>query len=109
MELKVFIKQTLTDLTQAISEVNSELNKGEHEPHFRLMKGYEGYLKDLQTKNPGFIDFDMAVTSSGSVKGEAKAGISIQVVELGGKLKSTDLTENISRIRFSIGVNKEIT
>ncbi len=109
MELKDFIKRTLVDLVQATSEANSELRSEGREPHFRLMKGYEGYLKDLQTKNPGFIDFDVAVTSSTNIEGEAKGGVFIQVVELGGKLKGSDLSEKVSRIRFSVGINKEVT
>lgn len=109
MELREFIEASLFNIVEGVQSANLNLVKESEEKPFRVMKGYEGYVDKIKGQNPGFIYFDVAVSAiSDSLKG-GKAGIFIKVVELGGKLESAERNESISRIKFCIGANKEIT
>ena len=110
MELKDFIERSLIDIAESVMAANNNLkNKTGKNKSFRLVKGYEGYLKDLQTKNPGFVDFDVAVTVKNEKNKGGKLGLQIKIVEIGGTLSKSTSSEQVSRIRFSVGMNAEIS
>ena len=101
MNLDEFISTTLISITVGLKNANEKINGGD--VTFRMLKGY-----DNDKKNQGFIDFDVAVTASNKSGKEAKAGLYIKVVELGGSINKSSETSNISRIKFSISANKEL-
>ncbi len=108
MELKEFIKTTLVEITQGVKEANQTLSKpGEKKP-YRIIKGYEGYLKEIKGQNPGLIYFDVAVTASNESKTSGKAGAFIKIIEIGGFFQRIFRSERVSRIQFCVGVNEEI-
>ena len=103
MELKDFIKAAITDITEAVSELQAELGNGTI-VNPTLYEGEKGkfLLIDNEGKAIERLNFDVAVTisdSSGTLTG-AKAGISI----LGAEINSASCgkTENVSRLTFSI-------
>lgn len=105
MELKEFIKAAITDITDAISELQGELENGAvvspSVPHSvegkTVCQGdYNRLISD--------IDFDVAITvgSTDSIGGKAKAGIQIISAKMSGNTESR--MENVSRMSFSIPV-----
>ena len=102
MNLDEFISTSLVSISSGIKNANIKINQSD--PTFRILKGY-----DNDKKNQGFIDFDIAVTASSKNEKNGKAGIFIKVVEFGGTSTNTKETANISRIQFSVSVNREIT
>lgn len=97
MDIKDFIKTTLKELSEALSESNVELGKKVSLTNVPLRKENHG--------DYGLIDFDLAVEAkTGEVKGKG-AGVKISVIEarLG---KDTETTiNNVSRIKFTVEAN----
>lgn len=94
MEIKDFIKTTLRQLSEALSESSNELGKKVMLTNIDLrLKGHGNY---------GIIEFDLAVEAKTSETRGKGAGVRISVVE--AKLgKDTEFTSNsISRIKFKI-------
>jgi hypothetical protein len=50
------------------------------------------------------VVFDVAVTTREEVTGQAKTGIDIRVVSIGGKLSGGEMTEAVSRLQFSVPI-----
>jgi hypothetical protein len=94
MELKDFIKTTLRELSEAISESASELDKNVRLTNTTLQ------LKDRG--NYGLIDFDLSVGANdkNTVDGNAKAGISVLAAKIGTTGESSSSTT--SRIKFTV-------
>ncbi|MCM1079127.1 MAG: hypothetical protein NC344_05805 [Bacteroidales bacterium] len=105
MELKEFIKAAVSDITNAVSELQAELDngaivnptlpKGEYGKH--LMVNNE--IREIERLN-----FDVAVTVAESTGQESgvKGGISILGAKTGSE--SSTKAENVSRLTFSVPV-----
>lgn len=108
MELKEFVKTALTDITNAVSELQAELQNGAIVSPSMSNKISNVTVTDPANENCyrviSKIDFDVAITVGGTDKVEAggKAGIQIFSAKIGGN--SEEHTENVSRITFSIPV-----
>lgn len=94
MDIKDFIKTTLKELSEALSESKTELGK--------RVSLTNTSLRSKSMGNYGLIDFDLAVEAkTGETTGKG-AGIKISIVEarLG---KDKELTaSSVSRIKFTI-------
>lgn len=104
MELKDFIKTAITDITDAISDLQQELDNGTI-INPKLTYGKESTsLIDGDNRSIERLNFDIAVTvsSSSDIEGGAKAGISVFGAKLGGK--TSESSENASRLTFSIPI-----
>lgn len=103
MELKEFIKTAITDITEAVSELQEELQNGTV-VNPTLPKGENGktLVIDNEVRLLERLNFDVAVTATeaSSIDGGAKAGISIFGAKMDGGASSR--TENVSRLTFSI-------
>lgn len=113
MELKEFIKEVVSDVTNAIKECQEELNNGaiisptNHRAEEKVKSIY-GYSKI------SYIDFEVAVTAVTSIgsNGETQKGVevggSFLGINVGGKFgggatnEDKRVNENTSKIRFSI-------
>lgn len=105
MELKEFIKAAITDITEAVSELQESINNGAiinpTLPRRVNDKCIEINNKVRVIEN---LNFDVAVTASEStgVEGGAKAGISIFGAKIGAGPNAK--MENVSRLTFSIPI-----
>ena len=99
MELKEFIKTAITDITEAVSELQEELKNGTI-VNPSLTQGEHG--KSLVVDMMERLNFDIAVTATEATElnGNAKAGISV----FGAKVEAenAEKMENVSRLTFSI-------
>ena len=108
MELKEFVKTAIQDITNAVSELQSELKNGSiFSPSMpsaiansTVMDPDNGSIN----RKISNIDFDVALTvgDSGTIESGGKVGIQIFSAKIGGENKSH--TENVSRITFTIPV-----
>ena len=103
MELKEFIKTAITDITEAVSELQEELKNGTI-VNPSLAQGEHGktLLVDNEVRMMERLNFDIAVTATEAtgLNGNAKAGISVFGAKVGAENK--EKTENVSRLTFSL-------
>ena len=108
MELKEFIKTALTDITDAVSELQEELTNGAI-----VSPSVPNPVSNVTVKDPqndkinrpiSKIDFDVAITvgNTDNIEAGGKVGIQIFSAKLGGN--NENHTENVSKIAFSIPV-----
>lgn len=108
MELKEFIKTAITDITDAVSELQAGLDNGAivnpSLPNPIPNETVDVSQNDSVNNRISNIDFDIALTVSDTdtIEGEGKIGIQVFSAKIGGDSKSR--TENISRITFSIPI-----
>jgi len=105
MELKEFIKTAITDITEAVSELQSELNNGAIvNPTLPNPIALKTLTVDNEIRPIEQLAFDVAVTATeaSGIDGSAKAGISIFGAKIG--TESSAKTENVSRLTFSVPI-----
>jgi hypothetical protein len=115
VDLKDFIKEAIKDISEAISESNSELSTvgAIVNPKNVYTSGKDEDLYGYLTQNDEeekfrrpvhAINFDVAVSST--IKKDGKEGIGVNVVgvKLGKDNQQTDENETSSRLQFSIPV-----
>ena len=105
MELKEFIKTAITDITEAVSELQSELNNGAIvNPTLPSPIALKTLAVDDEIRPIEQLAFDVAVTATeaSGIDGSAKAGISIFGAKIG--TESSAKTENVSRLTFSVPI-----
>lgn len=105
MELKEFIKTAITDITEAVSELQSELNNGAIvNPTLPNPIALKTLTVDDKIRPIEQLAFDVAVTATevSGIDGSAKAGISIFGARIG--TESSAKTENVSRLTFSVPI-----
>lgn len=105
MDLKEFIKTAIADVTNAIGELQCELNNGAIvNPTLPNAVANTTLAVDGEVRRIERLDFDVAVTASEASKidGGAKAGISV----FGAKIDANSSAEeqHVSRLTFSIPV-----
>ena len=108
MELKEFIKTVLSDITNAVSELQAELQNGAI-----VSPSVPNPIANVTVIDPqddkinrpiSKIDFDVAITvgSTDNIEAGGKVGIQIFSAKLGGN--NENHTENVSRITFSVPI-----
>ena len=103
MELKDFIKTAITDITEAVSELQEELKNGTIvNPSLTQGEHGKSLVVDNEVRMMERLNFDIAVTATEATElnGNAKAGISVFGAKVGAENKET--TENVSRLTFSL-------
>ncbi len=96
MDIKEFIAETLTQITESVESNPSSLNPDKVAP-FEMDK-----IKKIDNVRGGFIttvEFDVAVTDSSTKDGGAKLSIA-GVGSIGGDLATGSQT--VSRIKFTV-------
>ena len=108
MELKEFIKTALTDITDAIKELQEELTNGAI-----VSPSMPNVIANTTVVDPNNthinrpiskIDFDVAITvgNTDKVGGGGKIGIQILSAKIGNE--NVAHSENVSRMTFSIPI-----
>lgn len=105
MELKDFIKQVLADVTNAVSESQQELKNGCVICPSNISVNSTGehiHAKGGETLKVSSIDFDVVVTVEKVDGVNAKFGVVAAVINGGASGSSSDKSQELSRIKFSI-------
>lgn len=97
MDIKEFVKTTLRELSEALSESSSELGKKIELTNTTLrVKGAGDY---------GLIDFDLAVDVTKSEESAKNGGLKISIIEGNVGTNKGLISTNVSRIKFTIEAN----
>lgn len=103
MELKEFIKTAITDITEAVSELQEELRNGTIvNPSLTQGEHGKSLVVDNEVRMIERLNFDIAVTATEATElnANAKAGISVFGAKVGAE--NNERTENVSRLTFSL-------
>lgn len=105
MELKDFIKETITQIVNGVVEAQVEISKHGAEINPKRVQFKEaGQYNSYNSGKPQYVEFDVGLTSiqkSGSSEG---IGVFLGAISLGKKNdEGTELTA-VSRIKFSLPV-----
>ena len=105
MELKDFIQTTLIDVAEGIEaaqlhdRVGGQIAPSGHGGHdFPVDKGVASNSRIMST----VIQFDVAITSTNSIAGEANSKGRILVAEASGKIEGEHTSSKATRIQFSV-------
>lgn len=109
MELKEFIEKSLVQISEGVVSANKTLRVKDNDiaTSYLLTSGKDDQLN--QKESPTRISFDIAVTSTSNMKGNAKGSASILTVvdaNIGGSVSKE--TQNVSRVKFDITVSKNL-
>lgn len=104
MELKEFIKTALTDITNAVSELQGELTNGAIVSPSLPENGEKTIVIDNKNVILTQVAFDVAITAGGTdtIKGGAKGGLHVFSAKVDGS--NEEHTENVSHVSFSIPI-----
>lgn len=94
MEIKDFVRTTLRELFEAISESEAEIKK--------KVKLTNVPLRVKGAGNYGLIDFDLAVEAKSAQAGGGKGGVRIAVVEASIGGEKTHASSSASRVKFTV-------
>jgi hypothetical protein len=107
MELKDFIKGTITAIIESVSELNNELaDKGVIIAPRNAQLAIHGVndkniFVEAATKAPIYnVDFNLSISESSASDG--KSGVNIKVIDLGTSNKIGN--ENLNSVRFTIPI-----
>ena len=104
MELKEFIKTALADITNAVSELQTELQNGATVSPSLPKEGENTIVIDNRNVILTQVAFDVAITAGGTdtIKGGAKGGLHVFSAKVDGS--NEEHTENVSHVSFSIPI-----
>jgi len=94
ISLKDFVRETINEVIEGIVCSQKDMvdkYANATDPNITIAGG--GYSK---------IEFDVSVESSKAVEKEGKAGVSIKVIDVGGKAKESVGEKAENRIKFSV-------
>lgn len=97
MNLNEFITNALTEIAKGLENANKNIGERSFE--------MEAFKRDRET---GFISFDIAVKTGGESGKDAKAGIQVLNLGIGGGVKDLSTHEQANRIKFFVLPSKNI-
>ena len=98
MELKDFIKSTITQIKESVEELNEEFEEGK-----AIVNPL--YAKSLnRSANVTDIDFDLSLSVTETDGKEGKIGIMSSIIGMGASSKSDNQNISTNRIQFTIPV-----
>jgi hypothetical protein len=94
MDLKEFVKETLTQIGDGLKESNEYINESNN-----------GFIRNDLVN----VKFDVAVTTSEEDKTGVGGKLSVaNLISIGGKEENTNQNTNFSRVQFSVNVHYSI-
>jgi hypothetical protein len=108
MDLKDFIKETVSAIVEATQELQEEFEAIGviiNPPVSNLERDlYEHEQPEHRYRRVASVQFDVAVTAATETAGGAKAGLRVFSIEAGGEGKHTRNHEEVSRVKFAIPI-----
>lgn len=107
MELKDFVKNTISEISLAILESQEELQaKGVIVNPEKVEVGHNGekVLRSDGWRYVQNIEFDISITVDDKEETGAKGGIKVMGVELGAGAKSQNSLQQLNKIKFNLPV-----
>lgn len=102
MDLKEFITETLVQIQEGVQEaINRRTASGNSAG---AINPFFGNVNDIGKDHLQLVDFDVAVTVVDKADVNAKAGLRVFSIELGGGGSTSAEHSTVSRIKFAIPV-----
>jgi len=103
MELKDFIKETITQIVEGVVEAQEQINKHGAEINPKKVQFREaGQNNYYNSGKPQAVEFDIGLTSIKKTGSSEGIGVFLGSVSLGKKNEEGDEHTAISRIKFSL-------
>ncbi|MFK7881984.1 hypothetical protein [Roseobacter sp.] len=108
MDLKDFIKETISGIVDATVELQAEYDEGGiliNPPVSNSERDlFEEGSTDHTCRRVELVEFDVAVTATNETSGGGKAGLKILSIEAGARGGHLRSNEEISRVKFSVPI-----
>lgn len=108
MELKDFVRESLTQIMLGVSEAQrilAEENKGgEISPSISSERGKSNMIFSPSGMPIQNVDFDVAVTAQEKTGTKGTIGVAISIIKLGAQGESNESNTQNSRIKFSVPI-----
>lgn len=103
MELKEFIKETITQIVEGVVEAQSEIAKHGAELNPKRVQFKEaGQLHYHNSGKPHYVEFDVGLTSTQKSGSSEGIGVFLGSISLGKKNDDGAEHSAVSRIKFSL-------
>ena len=106
MELHEFITATLIDIQRG---VHNAIELSKKEGLAGVINPIWGGTRSIGAPNVQKVEFDIAVSGTEKVSGQADAGIKVLGVGIGGKAAVEDENSRVSRIKFVVPLIPPVT
>lgn len=109
MELKDYIKETLTQIIQGVSAAQefAEKNDSKINPNDLQLSYYKGDKPVYADRNNNYaqiIDFEISITITEENSSKGGVGVFLGSLGVGGNIENQLSNNNINKIKFSIPV-----
>ena len=104
MELKDFIKSTITQIKESVEELNEEFEEGIAIVNPLYAKSLNRSMIGRTGANVTDIDFDLSLSVTETDGKEGKIGIMSSIIGMGASSKSDNQNISTNRIQFTIPV-----
>ena len=104
MDLKTFIQQSLTEILDGVEGAIAARTHSDPRSSGAINPSADRFVQTIADKT-SLVVFDVAVTVSSAQNGEAKGGLQVLGVGVGGKVTSTGETSQVSRIQFTVPIS----
>jgi len=111
VELKEFVKESLVQIIQAVSEAQkqiAELGGGEISPSIKSEWEKTGLMFSSNGMPIQNVSFDVVVTASEKTGTKGTIGVMVSVLKLGVQGESQENSSNNSRIKFTVPITLPI-
>lgn len=109
MELKDYIKETLTQIIQGVSEAQTYAKENDSRINPKgVQLFYKGdmpiFTDNSNNSYAQMIDFDIAITVIEGNNNKGGVGVFLGTLGIGGQIENQQANSNVNRIKFSIPV-----
>lgn len=103
MELKDFIKSTITQIKESVEELNTEFDSKDTIVNPTFVESQNNTIEAIGA-NVTNIDFDLTVSITEAAGKEGKIGVMDSIINVGASSKTDNQNISTSKIRFTIPV-----
>lgn len=105
MDLKQFVKETISQVVSGVNEINEELNTttgGYVQNKVTYPQPMNGFIRSYIRESID-VDFDVAITATESDGKNGSAGIKVaSILNIGGGVDSKTENQIVSRVKFTL-------
>jgi hypothetical protein len=107
MDLKDFIKSTISQIAESVEELNNEFQERQVVVNPSSINGINN-VPTLQTHTRAYnitnIDFDLSVSVENNEGSSAKVGVFANVIGIGASATEGKNSQSVSKVKFTIPV-----
>ncbi len=102
MDIQEVVRESLSQICRGVIKANAQLENGGHGDSIFV-------LDSTRDEHGSYVDYDVAVTLKESDNGAGKGTLKLAVFEAGVSIGIGLSTETVSRIKFRVYLNNDIS